>query len=179
MSPLEPVMVAVGLVNLAVTLALVRRVREHSEQLKLVAGLAPGSISPGDAVAAFTTTTIDGRSADREDLADGGLIAVLSPGCGACEDAVAGLKQYLARPARSPALVILAGDPTTAAPMAEQLRAHAPVVVEAEVQGTVQRALGIREYPSLVGIAAGRVTGVGHNIVDLPSVLATLPGSAR
>ncbi|MEV0396301.1 hypothetical protein [Polymorphospora rubra] len=179
MTAVEAALAAFCLTNLLLTLAVVRRLRAHARTLGRVVEHTPSGLRAGDPVAGFTAPTVDGATASGADLAAGGLVAVLSPGCGACEEAVAGLATALAEPGRPAALVVVAADPSAAEPMTGMLGRHAPVVVEPAVTGTVQRALGVREYPALVAVAGGVVTAVGNDIRDLPAVLSAIPGRVR
>ncbi|MFY1596803.1 hypothetical protein [Micromonospora sp. WMMD737] len=179
MTVVEVALVAFCLTNLLLTLALVRRLRTQARTLGRLVEHTPPGLRAGDPVADFAAVTVDGSLSSGTDLAAGGLVAVLSPGCGACEEAVTGLAATLAEPGRPAALVVVAADPSTAEPMTGVLGRYAPVVVEAPVTGAVQRALGIREYPALVAVAGGVVTAVGNDIRDLPAVLAAIPGPAR
>ncbi|MGC4896940.1 hypothetical protein [Micromonospora sp. DT31] len=179
MTAMEAVLAAFCLANLLLTLAVVRRLRVHTERLDRLTDGEPPLLQPGDPVGEFEVPTVGGSLAAATDLAAGGLIAVVSPGCGSCEEAVPGLVAALAEPGRPPMVIVVAAEPVEAEAMVRALGPDAPVVIEAPVTGAVQRALGIREYPSLVAVADGAVTALGHDVRDLPAVLAAIPRPVR
>ncbi|MFH9268733.1 redoxin domain-containing protein [Streptomyces sp. NPDC017546] len=108
MSPLAAAVLAVGalaLVDLVLTVGVVRRLREHSDLLGRTAvpaaaspGGMSGTASVGTPVPSFTAGPPDSPVTDR-DLADGTLVAFFSPTCAPCRDKLPG---FVARYADSP-----------------------------------------------------------------------------
>ncbi|MFH9688845.1 redoxin domain-containing protein [Streptomyces sp. NPDC017413] len=108
MSPLAAAVLAVGalaMVDLVLTVGVVRRLREHSELLRQASAPAaamPGGMSGiasvGTPVPSFTAGPSDSPVTDR-DLTDGTLVAFFSPTCEPCRDKLPGfVARYADRP---------------------------------------------------------------------------------
>ncbi|MFJ9113324.1 redoxin domain-containing protein [Streptomyces sp. NPDC102283] len=108
MSPLAAAVLAVGalaMVDLVLTVGVVRRLREHSDLLRQVSAPAaamPGGMSGiasvGTPVPSFTAGPSDSPVTDR-DLTDGTLVAFFSPTCEPCRDKLPGfVARYADRP---------------------------------------------------------------------------------
>ncbi|MEU4174567.1 redoxin domain-containing protein [Streptomyces sp. NPDC026589] len=108
MSPLAAAVLAVGalaLVDLVLTVGVVRRLREHSDLLRQASAPAaamPGGMSGiasvGTPVPSFTAGPSDSPVTDR-DLTDGTLVAFFSPTCEPCRDKLPGfVARYADRP---------------------------------------------------------------------------------
>ncbi|MER6914774.1 hypothetical protein ABT354_24130 [Streptomyces sp. NPDC000594] len=122
MNPLAVAVLAVGalaMVNLVLTVGVVRRLREHTELLERTpaqAAGAPGGMagiaSVGTAIPAFTAGPPDSPITDR-DLLDGTLVAFFSPTCAPCRDKLPGfVARYEGQPEEArKVLAVVVGDP--------------------------------------------------------------------
>ncbi|MFF7635881.1 hypothetical protein ACFZB9_22450 [Kitasatospora sp. NPDC008050] len=183
MSPLTVAVAAVGalsLLNLVFALGIVRRLREHSEQLANVARPVAGA--PGQAVAPVGTpvgtfhTGTAGAALGHEDLADGTLVAFFSPTCKPCRDKLPGfVARFADRPQeRDRVLAVVVGEAEACAPMLASLAAAVPAVRE-DQDGPVSTAFAVRAFPTCarVGRAAdGRLVVTEADVWPQAAVLA-------
>ncbi|MEV0231398.1 hypothetical protein [Nonomuraea sp. NPDC050786] len=166
---------ALCLVDLVLTLGVVRRLREHTklldalyEAVDLMGGPAGagGRMSPGDVAAEFEATTVDGTPLTRELLVDGTVVAFLSPDCSGCHEKLPGFASWAAGQDRSRVLAVIdnrSGDP---AEMVTALRAVAQVVVDSAVSD----AFGVQAFPTFLQVATGgRLLAVAPDISRLPA----------
>ncbi|MCX4680166.1 peroxiredoxin family protein [Streptomyces sp. NBC_01433] len=121
MNPLAVAILAVGalaLVNLVLTVGVVRRLREHSDLLErapvpavgMPEGMS-GIAAVGTPIPSFTAGPPDSPVTDR-DLADGTLVAFFSPTCAPCRDKLPGFAaRYADRPEEARrVLAVVVGD---------------------------------------------------------------------
>ena len=187
----------VSLVNLLLTLGVVRRLREHTSQLANIPG-PTGATGPaiGSTVAAFATRTLDGEPITRDGLADQTLVAFFSPGCAPCEELRPAFVRHAATlpggrervlavltapdgpgPDRAPGQIQgqvqgqvqghAEGQAQVHAEAVAELAAVARVVVEAPGAELVGAAFGVRRYPTLCVVGAD-----GRVVASGPSLTA-------
>jgi len=158
---------AVLLANLALTLALVRRVREltqrparHSHPVRT--GLPVGATVPN-----FTAITVTGETWSRAGIAGSrGLIGFLAAGCDPCHRQ---LPEFTALAATIPGgasqvLAVVTGDGESAAELVRGLGEAAAIVRQPEEGGLCQ-AFEVRGFPSYYLISGdGRVEGAGNAV---------------
>lgn len=158
--------------NLALVLAMVKRLREHGELLAGRRSAPSADIDVGTSVAEFETVTQTGEVLTLDDLNEGDtLVAFLSPGCAPC---VEKLPVFVAHARTRPGgrrrvLAVVVGEPREAAAFAAPLAAVARVVVE-EPNGALSRAFGVHAYPTTLRVGPGAAGGgpvVTSNAVDL------------
>src|SRR5690349_19483902 len=79
---------ALCLLNLVLTLGVVRRLREHAVLLaKLQPAAAPNPmLAVGEQVGSFETVTVDGHPVSRDALDGPTLLGIFSPNCSACAE---------------------------------------------------------------------------------------------
>ncbi|MEV6586998.1 hypothetical protein [Streptomyces acidicola] len=167
------------LLNLVLALGVIRRLREHSEQLAHLNGTgAPDhAILPAGAmVGSFTAEAASGIPLTDADLADGTLVAFFSPTCKPCGEKVPGFVAALAdRPEEKDRfLAVVVGDAETSAPMLASLASVAPAVREEE-DGPVGTAFAVRAYPASARVsrdADGRLLVARTDVWPLPAVPA-------
>jgi thiol-disulfide isomerase/thioredoxin len=177
MGYLVAAVVSVGLLcvlNLVVSIGVVRRLRRHTErldQLSLPAAPTLG-LPPGEVVGEFATTTTDGQVVEsRELLAERVLVGFFSPGCPPCAEQ---LPHFLERARSLPGgrqrvLAVLDAvvpdEPEIS--YVERLREHALVVTEPP-EGPVHAALQVTAFPTFFVVeAGGMVVGRGHALSEL------------
>lgn len=164
----------VCLADLVLTLALVRRLRQHTDWLlALRAGEPSDLLALGSSISPFTVTTTDGATLSERDLLGApALIGYFSPGCRPCEEEVPRFAAYAAGLAdRDRVLAVVVADDNVEAEVAA-LSAVARVVVS-EQGGPATVALGVDSYPAVFLLGSdGRVAGAGLGVAALPRLEA-------
>lgn len=145
------------LADLALTLALVRRVRVLSER---PARMPPPGLPAGEAVPDFTATTVTGEARSRADMAGSpGLIGFFAAGCTPCHGQLpefAGLAGTIPGGAKQ-VLAVVTGNGTQAAELVRDLDGVAAVVRQPP-EGNLCTAFAVRGFPRFYLISeAGRV----------------------
>jgi len=142
------------LVNVALTLAVVRRQNEQGRLLTQVVSdrgePAALDVLPGDQVGDFAATTVDGRTLSRTDLRGSTLVAFMAPGCPSCEYS---LPEFVSRAAGAPrgrdqVLAVVLGTSLGAGPMRDMLAPVAQVLTEDQDRGPPARAFGVTALPA-------------------------------
>lgn len=147
---------AIAVVDLVLTVGVVRRLREHTAELTALRGPAAGADLPaGSPVGDFTATSVTGRPVTRGTLTGSALVGFFSQGCPACAEQ---LPDFVAHAAGGavPALAVVAGDPAGVTETVQALRPVATVVVE-PADGPVQRAFAVAGFPTFVLVEDGVV----------------------
>lgn len=167
MTVLTVAVVLVGtlcLLDLVLTLGVIRRLRDHSQRLSLPAdGDTAGK--PGSVVDPFTATTTDDTNVARDDLVEPTLVGFFSPDCPACEEKLPAYLEY-ARSFPGPKLGVIAGE-AGGLKYRTALTEIGAVVVEREL-GPVQKAFGVSGFPAFVIVVDGVIAQAGHEVADLP-----------
>jgi hypothetical protein len=160
---------ALGLLNLLLTLGVIRRLREtathdagaHDRQGILSAGRIPSD---------FTATDTDGRPLSRGDLTGTVLVGFFSTSCDAC---VIELPRFVSRAGdhaggRDQVLAVVDGDRPAVDEVVRQLTGVARVVVE-EAPGTVATAFQVEAFPSWCLLDNGTVEESGSGASQNPT----------
>src|SRR5215469_4303947 len=123
-----------GLLNLTLTLAAIRRLRQYGEQLSQQARFRPPPrIPPGTNAPEFSAATLAGGTRSLADLAGArSMIAFLSPQCAPCRTELADFTEFARSIPGGPAqvLAVLTGDEDEVAEFTEALNGVATVTVE-------------------------------------------------
>jgi hypothetical protein len=147
------------LVNIALTLAVVRRQNEQSRLLTQVISDRgePASLDvlPGEQIGDFTATTVDGRPMSRSELRGSTLVAFMAPGCPSCEHS---LPEFVSRAAAAPrgrdqVFAVVLGTSLGAGPMRDLLTPVAQVLTEEQERGPLARAFGVAALPAFALLA--------------------------
>lgn len=168
---------AVCLLDLVLTLGVIRKLREHAAVLarSSAAGGAdrPPMLPAGEVAAPFDAVDAAGEPVGRDALTGRTLVGFFTPSCDACTERMPG---FLADAAAFPGgrdrvlAVIAAGEGEDASAYRDRLGGVARVVVEPHRTG-VCKALGVRGFPSFCVLdGTGRVVETG-----LPSDRAPVP----
>jgi hypothetical protein len=166
----------VAVLNLLLTVGVIRRLRQHTEQLANVQAMGPPGdimIGAGEQVDQFAATTTDGEPVSRELLSGQTLVGVLSPDCGACKER---LPEFISLAeafpgGRGQVLAVLAGEREHVQAYRERLEPVARVVIEPSSGGPVSTALQIQGFPSFAVLdSTGTVLGSGSDPHELPVV---------
>jgi len=179
MAYLTAAMVLIGLltiVNLLLTVGVVRRLREHTTDLadlrdnRPVADDSDIALPAGSMVGSFDASGVDGRPVTLSAFGDRLLTGFFSPNCGPCKERLPSFIEYAAaRPGgRDAVLAVAVGTPEETAELVERLQPVATVVREPD-QGPVQKAFAVAGFPAFVLMEDGRVVTSHY---DFDSVVA-------
>lgn len=156
-----------GLVNLLLTLALIRRHRQHAEVLRAL-GLPPPFTAPGTTLPEFTTTDTGGDTVTRSFFTASTVVGMFSTTCAGCEDRLPEFTETVRDlgAGRVMALVVGSGEKATA--FAARLSPVATVVIE-EPNGPLYAAFGRPPFPGFYVVDAdATVTASTGSPADLP-----------
>jgi hypothetical protein len=179
MAILSAAVVVVGLlclINLLLTFGVIRRLREHTEQLAgfgqdiQVTDLAAGEVLAPFAVLDTTGEQLTGPAGLR-------LIAFFSAGCSACPASVPAFVDYLRENhiARDEVLAVIGSSEPEPVSYAGQLAEVAPVCVEPP-GGELETAFKVRGYPAFCLLdATGAVSVASHEPAALPALANASP----
>lgn len=164
---------ALCLLDLLLTFAVIRRLREHTAMLADAraqgpAGPAVIGLSPGEAPGAFSAVTLDGQQVDEGTALR--VVAFLSTACSICPERVPPLMDYLAanNVDRASALAVVVGQDGKPAPYQAALAEFAQICVEQE-DGEVATAFKVAGYPAFCLRAEdGTVLASGYDPASLP-----------
>ncbi|GAA2846487.1 TlpA family protein disulfide reductase [Nonomuraea rubra] len=147
-----------GMVNLLLTIGLIRRLRRESGPRPMLAeGLAPGAGVPR-----FAAMTTNGEPVSEELLGAPALVGFFSPGCQPCKELLP-LFVERARGTSDGVLAVVAAVPGQDATAYLEPLAQVARVVTEPPQGPVQRAFKVGAFPTIITIdAGGTVAGTDH-----------------
>jgi thiol-disulfide isomerase/thioredoxin len=164
---------AVTMLNLLLTMAVIRRLRQHDELLATggLPPLAAGEPGPevGESIGDFTAVATDGSVLSRADVADA-TVGFFTPDCEPCRRLVPTFKAYAeANPdRRDRTIAVVVGRAADCAQTVRTLTAVSRVVVEPPGVGAMQAAFRISEFPSVVRVTTDlviRETGADPTIL--------------
>lgn len=168
---------AICVLNLLLTVGVIRRLRQHTDKLANLSTLGGPPvhimIGEGEQAGEFAATTTDGEPLSRDLLSGQTLVGVLSPDCSACKER---LPEFVARAetfpgGRGQVLAVLAGEPERVELYREQLAPVARVVIEPPMEGPVATALKVQGWPAFAVLDAdGTVVTSGLDLGALPAV---------
>ena len=173
-----------GLVNLWLSVAMARKLREQGEQFARQAAprMPRPAVGPpqGTEVPEFCVTTVSGAVVSAGDLrGERSLIGFFSPGCPPCHDQVPAFLAFArglpGGPGHALAVVFDGGRPAGGVPghdadrlAGELAEAGAAQVVRGPSAGAAAAALAVTGYPSFILLGAdGRVEAGAHGIAGL------------
>jgi thiol-disulfide isomerase/thioredoxin len=162
---------AVAVLNLVLTLAVIRRLREHTELISQgrMAGPADLMLGVGESPDRVRAVATDGTVVSREALR---LVGFFSPSCEPCRDMAPRFAEQAGRlpGGRSQALVVLVGAPDDVAEFLVMFEPVARVVIEDSVaEGALAAAFKVRGVPAMCTLTAdGVVAASGFDVVQLP-----------
>lgn len=167
MTVLNLVLALVGLLvalNLVLTVGLVRRIRDHTQQLARLNAptVTEVALPAGAMVKDFVTTSIDGRHIEFNELGQT-LVGVFSPHCSACEASLPQFTERAAEPTGLPFLAVVAAREGDADALVARMPPTAIVVVESD-GGPVQQSLGVTGYPAFLLLERGVVQASSYDL---------------
>ncbi|MFG1886195.1 TlpA family protein disulfide reductase [Micromonospora sp. NPDC049102] len=163
--------ILVGLVcvlDLVLTLGVIRRLREHTELLKAVENPSH-DLTVGDAIDAFSIEDVEGRRLSADRLPAGTVVGFFSVGCQPCRAALPKFVDHAATMpgGRDQVVAVVAGaDAADAESLVSALRPVARVVF-GDYEGVLPTAFKIKGYPSVLMVdplADGRLVVTDDNV---------------
>src|SRR5215469_7553432 len=178
MAILSAAIVVVGLLcltDLLLTFGVIRRLREHNEQLAHFNGAdAPVSdLAVGATLAPFTARSISGEPLSGPTGLR--MVAFFSAGCSACPERVPAFVDYVRanQIARDSVIAVIISSQPEPVSYQEDVAAVAPVRVE-PLDGGLADAFKVRGFPTFFLLdGAGSVSAFSHEPVALPALAAT------
>jgi thiol-disulfide isomerase/thioredoxin len=165
----------VALLNLLLTMGVIRRLRDHTTQLARVSVHAEDAILPtGSRVGDFSVTTVDGEPVSADGLAGRTLVGFFSPGCPACERLLPAFVAYAESVpgGRERVLAVVAGDSDEAAGHVEALQECARVV-RAGHDDELLQAFSVKAFPGVCMVEPDRtVVAAGADLTGFPALTA-------
>ena len=162
------------LLNLALSLAVIRRLREHSDKLAALGGIFVGrdsGLAPGAAVPGLAAVTHDGAELPVDALAAGDrLLAFVSASCAACREHLPGFVAAAAAHGPDGTVVVVTGDPDRGADLVRMAAGAARVVVEAD-DGPWTSGYHITTFPTFFRLRDGVVAAKGLTVADIAQPL--------
>lgn len=164
------------LLDLILTFGVIRRLREHTERLSLLATEQSAMDSvmqgAGTEVGDFAAETLSGDQISRADLAGDMLVAFFTPQCPACSER---LPDFITRAKNMPGgrdrvLAIVVGSPTEVRDLCDRLAPVAQVVRDSDA-GPVTQAFGVQGYPAFALLRDGVVQASHHTLDPLPEAV--------
>lgn len=162
------VLTVLVLLNLALTLAVIRRLRQQMADQERW-GMQSLSPPVGTPIPDFTAETTDGTTITADTLRTGrALIAFLSIGCTACHEQMPQLREHVTalRAAGDHVLVAVNAGQASDSDLISAFTGVAPVVAEGEGR-PVAAAFGIDGYPTYVMVEDGSVSDVYPTARDI------------
>ncbi|MEU8251406.1 hypothetical protein [Nonomuraea sp. NPDC048916] len=166
-------MVVLGLlclVNLVLMLAVIRRLREHTEQLAAIRAGSPAQalLAPGTSLPAFEAESVDGEPIDSR-VTSPEIVALLSTECSVCLDQLPDLVGFITdrRVGRPAAVAVIMGDDSAQAErLIEELRPIASVVRQ-PWGGPIEKAFEARAFPAFYLASEGVVRAASIAVMEL------------
>lgn len=159
-----------ALLNLLLTFGVIRRLREHTDQLSVRAAGPPDlMVAVGESPASFSTRTTDGAHISTESMTGGErLVGFFSPSCQPCKEIAPAFAARAARGGRDQALAVVVGGPNEVGDLVARFETVAQVVVESDADaGTVSRAFKVNGFPAICLLGTdGAVAASGRDIVE-------------
>lgn len=175
---------ALCLTNIALTLAVIRRLNEQG-RLLTEPGRAPAArgypppleVEPGTRVGDFAVTTLDGEPVSREGLRGATLMAFLAPGCQSCEHS---LPEFVSRAESAPGgrdgvLAVVLGKGPGRDEMCAELAPVARILTEDEEGGPLVQAFGVGALPAFAVLADDVVVASYALAEQIPAADAPAP----
>jgi thiol-disulfide isomerase/thioredoxin len=152
---------ALGVLNLLLSVGVIRRLRRHTELLAKRPAEAdddvPASAAPvGTAVGGFRARSTGGDPVSERTLGDRAVVAFFSPDCSPCRKRLPSFVEYAARRPELTTLAVVS-DEEGHEEMAASLASVTRVVVE-PFGGELHRAFEVQGTPSFITVAHGTVT---------------------
>lgn len=156
------------LLDLVLTLGLIRRLRSHADVLAELRSPAATPPLPriGAAVGSVTGTTSDGEEVSRDTFPEGAVVGFFSTWCAACKEQLPAFLRYAGPLGRERVLSVVQGDDGLP-DLVETLSSVGRVVVEPD-GGPIASAFDVQTYPTLARVDADwKVTASALSVDEL------------
>ncbi len=164
---------ALGMLNLLLSIGVVRRLRQHTELLgdrvSADGDVAASAVSVGTRIGAVRARSTLGADLVFEEDAEPLLVAVLSPDCSPCRERLPLVLEHVDRNPQARVLAVVIEEGGLEAEMVGLLEPVVPVVVE-PWGGALPRLFEVEGTPSFVTVT--------HGVVTATSVFAPRTGGA-
>ncbi|MEU9510864.1 TlpA disulfide reductase family protein [Micromonospora sp. NPDC048170] len=139
--------------NLILLIGVLKRLREHAQQLASVNGPS-SAVALGTEIGEFTVRTVDDRPLSRESLDGETLVGFFSSTCAPCKET---MPKFVAHAERYPGgrdrvLAVVTGDPARVADFIAELRVVAQVVTNTDGDKLAD-AFQITAFPALLHVS--------------------------
>ncbi len=167
----------VSSLNLLFTYGVIRRLREHTEQIAAISagdgrGPAPMRDTGTEPDVFNDQVTTDGRPLTHGELR-GMLVGFFAPGCAPCREQSRAFVERAAALGQERTLAIVAGTADSAPDLVRALESATRVLVEPD-RGPVQAAFGVTGFPAFCLLDDdGRIKATGFAVGMLPELLTT------
>ncbi|MDA0637660.1 hypothetical protein OUY22_29995 [Nonomuraea sp. MCN248] len=158
------------LINLVLTLAVIRRLRDHTERLGVLQAGDPSQalLAPGTSLPTLRAESVDGETIDSR-VTSPEVVALLSTECSVCLEQLPDLvglitDRRLDRPAA--VAVIMGDDSAQAEQLVEKLLPIASVVRQ-PWGGPIEKAFQARAFPAFYLASEGVVRAASISVADL------------
>ncbi|MFB4298830.1 TlpA family protein disulfide reductase [Actinomadura sp. NTSP31] len=141
--------------DLILTLAVVRRLREHAALLEGARAPAPFT-PPGTALPEFTAASLDGAAVTRDFFSEPTVVGLFSTTCASCRERLPEFADRVRPLDARRVLAVIEGDRAEAEPFVAALASLATVVVEPR-HGPLNAAFGHPAAPSFYIVDEGAV----------------------
>jgi len=173
---------ALCLLDLVLTLGVVRRLRSHTDLISQLSGQLPDAsgrrpysiLAEGETAKPFETVATTGEPLSRNGLAGRTLVGAFTSHCSACEERLPGFVDAATSfpGGRGQVIAVVLGTENDAEPYRERLEPVALVIVEPPSGGPIGEALGLSSFPAFAVLdGSGTVVGTGLELIG-PTVSA-------
>ncbi len=158
---------ALGAVNLAIGFAMIRKLRDLETRVAQ-APSAEHVPQVGHRIDPFVAVTVDGGMLSQADLAGSDtLVALLSPGCGSCDDVLAQLAADSSD--LKPVILIHTEEPEDEETVALVDKARGVGRVAVVPFGPVPKAFGVDSFPTVLLVRDGTIRAAGYDLHEITS----------
>lgn len=161
---LVAVLSAISILNLLLTLGIIRRLRSRSMSRPVN---YPGVLPVGAVVGDFVAGDLRGRPVSRDELSGHTVVGFFSPGCSSCVERLPDFVAASAAFGPERSLAVVVGDDESAGEYLPSLAAVARVVLQ-DPDGPLISAFSVSAFPTFFVVdATGRVVAAGLTTDDL------------
>lgn len=174
---------AVCLLDLVLTLGVIRRLRQHTELISTMSGqvayLSSGRrphaiLAEGETAGPFEAVATTGEPVSRDGLPDWTLVGAFTPHCSACEEKLPAFVDHAKTypGGRDQVIAVVVGSESEAETYRKQLEPVARVIIEPPMTGAVGMALALTSFPAF-GVLDQSATVVSSGVdLNQPAVAA-------
>ncbi|SEG72840.1 Thiol-disulfide isomerase or thioredoxin [Nonomuraea solani] len=172
----EAVLAVLLVANLFLTFGVIRRLREHTVRLAAIEHPSESGLGVGAAVPDFHAATTEGSAVSLADLRDAvTVVSFVATGCHSCEEHLPTIRSKgaaaVAGGARALAVVVNVRGERVEADQLIAAVSGPGAVVEESLGGELQRAFGVKRYPSFFLVAPdATIMATPGSASELPAI---------